>query len=151
MWPCSLPQSQAALHGLWLGGVALPAEKGSDWMRHVYREANREADDCAARAILRRGSFFEVGDFDEYTVKVDGSGRLTTRNRRFLRPIRCYKEAISRPAPVAPPPVPAAGPGPAAPAVPASTPTAPAAPRRSARVAKRTYADAAASRRPSHQ
>ena len=97
------------------------------------------------------GTVVEVGDFDKYTVKVDGSGRLTTRNRRFLRPIRCYKEAISRPAPVAPPPVPAAGPGPAAPAVPASTPTAPAAPRRSARVAKRTYADAAASRRPSHQ
>ena len=93
------------------------------------------------------GIVVETGDFDKYTVKLDGSGRLTTRNRQFLKPIPCYKEAISRPAPAAPPPVPAAGPGPAEAAVPPPPPTA-AAPRRSARVAKRT---AATSRRPSHQ
>ena len=27
----------------------------------------------------------EVGDHDQYIIKVDGSGRLTKRNRRFLR------------------------------------------------------------------
>ena len=27
----------------------------------------------------------EVGEYDQYTIKVDGSGRLTKRNRRFLR------------------------------------------------------------------
>ena len=30
-------------------------------------------------------------------IKVDGSGRLITRNRRLLRPIQNYKEAISKP------------------------------------------------------
>ena len=31
------------------------------------------------------GIIMEVGHHNQYTVKVDGSGRLTTRNRRFLR------------------------------------------------------------------
>ena len=82
------------------------------------------------------GTVVDVGDFDKKTVKVDGSGRLTTR---FFRPIRCYKKAISRPRPV-----PAAEPtamGPTALAKPARTPAVPAASRRSARVAKLTYAD----------
>ena len=29
-----------------------------------------------------------MGNHDKYTVKVDGSGRLTVRNRRFLRPMQ---------------------------------------------------------------
>ena len=33
----------------------------------------------------RTGSVVEVRDHDQYVVKVDGSGRLTKRNRRFLR------------------------------------------------------------------
>ena len=33
----------------------------------------------------RSGVVMEVLDFDQYVVKVSGSGRLTTRNRRFLR------------------------------------------------------------------
>jgi hypothetical protein len=33
----------------------------------------------------RTGTVMEVLDHDRYCVKVDGSGRLTTRNRRFLR------------------------------------------------------------------
>ena len=31
------------------------------------------------------GTVVEVGEYDQYTIKVDGSGRLTKRNRRFLR------------------------------------------------------------------
>ena len=38
----------------------------------------------------------EVGDFDKYTIKIDGSRRLTNGNRRFLQPVRPNKEAISR-------------------------------------------------------
>ena len=34
------------------------------------------------------GMIVEVGYFDKHTIKVDGSGRLTNRNRRFLQPIR---------------------------------------------------------------
>ena len=33
----------------------------------------------------RSGVIIEVRDFDKYIVKVDSSGRLTLRNRRFLR------------------------------------------------------------------
>ena len=33
----------------------------------------------------RTGTIVEERDFDKYVVKVDGSGRLTLRNRRFLR------------------------------------------------------------------
>ena len=40
-------------------------------------------------------------EFYKYTIKVDGSGQLTKRNRRFLRPVRPYKEEISRQAPAA--------------------------------------------------
>ena len=31
------------------------------------------------------GVVMEIGNHDKYTVKVDGTGRVTTRNRRFLR------------------------------------------------------------------
>ena len=33
----------------------------------------------------RSGIVVEIRDFDKYVVKVDGSGRLTLRNRRYLR------------------------------------------------------------------
>jgi len=35
----------------------------------------------------RTGTVLEVRDFDKYIVKVDGSGRLTLRNRRFLKKV----------------------------------------------------------------
>ena len=46
-----------------------------------------------------KGTVVETTDFDKYTMKIDGSERLTVRNRRFLWPIQSYKEAISHPAP----------------------------------------------------
>ena len=41
-----------------------------------------------AKRWSKTGVVVEVGKFDKYTVKVDGSGRLTVRNRRFLRPLQ---------------------------------------------------------------
>ena len=38
----------------------------------------------------RTGTIVEVRDFDKYVIKVDGSGRLTLRNRRYLRKV--YKD-----------------------------------------------------------
>ena len=38
------------------------------------------------------GSIVEVRPFDQYIVKVHGSGRLTTRNRKFLRKIAPYAQ-----------------------------------------------------------
>ena len=37
------------------------------------------------------GVIVERKDFDQYVVKVDGSGRLTMRNRKFLRKITPYQ------------------------------------------------------------
>ena len=44
------------------------------------------------------GLIVETRPFDQYIVKVHGSGRLTTRNRKFLRDITPYGSAPSRPA-----------------------------------------------------
>lgn len=40
----------------------------------------------------RTGKVVEVKDNDQYTIKVDGSGRLTLRNRRYLRKINLLVE-----------------------------------------------------------
>ena len=40
------------------------------------------------------GTVVEVRPNDQYVVKVDGSGRLTVRNRKFLRPIKPVKETL---------------------------------------------------------
>ena len=40
----------------------------------------------------RSGTVLEVGDFDQYQVKVDGSGRISLRNRRFLRKVVPYQQ-----------------------------------------------------------
>ena len=38
------------------------------------------------------GKVVECQDFNKYTVKMDGSGRLSCRNRQFLRPILPYRK-----------------------------------------------------------
>ena len=43
------------------------------------------------------GVIMEVGTHDQYTVKIDGSGRLTTRNRRFLRKFTPASPDIAQP------------------------------------------------------
>ena len=35
-----------------------------------------------------------VNGHDQYVVKVDGSGRLTNRNRKFLRPLLSFKDDL---------------------------------------------------------
>ena len=40
------------------------------------------------------GTVVEVESFDKYVVKMDGSGRLTTRNRRYLKPIKTYQDKL---------------------------------------------------------
>ena len=37
----------------------------------------------------------EVQGFDSYLVKMDGTGRVSKRNRAFLRPIRTYTELLA--------------------------------------------------------
>ena len=38
----------------------------------------------------KSGQVVEVMGFDQYRVKIDGSGRVSVRNRRFLKPITPY-------------------------------------------------------------
>ena len=44
-----------------------------------------------ARRWDRSGVVLEVGEYDQYQIKVDGTGRITTRNRRFLRKVQPYQ------------------------------------------------------------
>ena len=41
------------------------------------------------------GSIVEVLEFDSYLVKMDGSGRVSKRNRRFLKPITTFQQRIA--------------------------------------------------------
>ena len=43
------------------------------------------------------GTIVEVLNFDAYVVKMDGSGRVTKRNRQFLRPIIPFNQAQAQP------------------------------------------------------
>ena len=45
----------------------------------------------------KSGTIVEVNGFDQYMVKVDGSGRLTRRNRKFLRKFTPYELPKERP------------------------------------------------------
>lgn len=45
----------------------------------------------------KSGTIVELGEHDQYWVKVDGSGRLTLRNRRFLRKFTQPSMAINKP------------------------------------------------------
>jgi len=43
----------------------------------------------------RSGTIVETNDFDSYTVKVDGSGRITRRNRKYLRKFEPVSQRIA--------------------------------------------------------
>ena len=42
----------------------------------------------------RTGQVVQVGDHDQYIVRVDGSRRLTKRNRKFLRKFEKYEPSL---------------------------------------------------------
>ena len=44
---------------------------------------------------FRTGSVVETGDHDQYFVRIDGSGRVTKRNRRFLRAFKPASASIN--------------------------------------------------------
>merc|ERR1712030_19871 len=45
-----------------------------------------------ARRWDRSGVVLEAEEFDQYKVRVDGSGRITVRNRRYLRKVTPYQQ-----------------------------------------------------------
>ena len=52
----------------------------------------------------RTGKVVEARDHDQYTVRVDGTGRVTLRNRRFLRSFQPITRAAPTQTPLPPPP-----------------------------------------------
>ena len=44
----------------------------------------------------KSGTVVEVLPFDQYNVKMDGSGRLSLRNRKFLKPITPFTTGLTR-------------------------------------------------------
>jgi hypothetical protein len=44
----------------------------------------------------RSGVVVDIMGHDQYSVKVDGTGRITLRNRRFLHPIVPYKDVLNQ-------------------------------------------------------
>ncbi len=66
----------------------------------------------------RSGTVVELLNHDQYRIKVDGSGRLTLRNRRFLRSYTAVSHSISYP--VAPDQIPIAEVNPTRPGSPGS-------------------------------
>ena len=76
----------------------------------------------------KTGIVIEVRQFDQYVIRVDGSGRVTLRNRKFLRkytPVIQRKPVLMLPRPYHPAPEPGQRP-PATPATPAEMPDPPA-------------------------
>ena len=47
----------------------------------------------------RTGVVVEVRQFDQYVIRIDGSGRATVRNRKFLREFKLYKAIAQSPLP----------------------------------------------------
>ena len=76
----------------------------------VWAEHTRELPDLKIGSIVqiqnqtgprakkweKSGVVTEVLEHQQYNVKVDGSGRVTLRNRRFLRPITPFKPPMTR-------------------------------------------------------
>ena len=52
---------------------------------------NQRGTPKEAKRWDRSGVVLEVDKFDKYVVKVDGTGRITTRNRRFLKKAEPYQ------------------------------------------------------------
>ena len=67
----------------------IPCQPSDLWLRPEW-VLTREARE---RALARR-HVVEVLPYDAYTIRVDGSGRVTKRNRKFLRPIVPYSSVL---------------------------------------------------------
>ena len=81
------------------------AKRGQDLEEHTRKLRQLEVGEVVAVQNQKgnkptrwdhTGTIVEVRPNDQYVVKVDGSGRLTVRNRKFLKPIKPVKEALKQ-------------------------------------------------------
>ena len=91
-WRISMQQRELAL-------AQRHVRKGGDLAEHTKKLAPLEIGQVVLiqnqsgknpRRWERSGQVVEVLTFDQYRIKVDGSGRISLRNRRFLKPITPY-------------------------------------------------------------
>ena len=80
------------------------------WSEHTKKLAELQRGDKVfiqnqvgpnPRKWERTGTVVECKDHDQYTVKVDGTGRLTLRNRKFLRKLKLMPKPLSSSSPPA--------------------------------------------------
>ena len=95
-------------HKLQLRDVALArrhARRGQDLNEHTRKLRCLEVGEVVSIQNQKgnsskrwdcTGTIVEVKEHDQYVVKVDGSGRLTTRNRKFLRPLQTFKDDLMK-------------------------------------------------------
>ena len=79
--------------------------RGAQWAEHTKEQVPLRLGDCVQvqnQAGPHKdkcdvsGSIVEFLPYDAYMVRLDGSGRVSKRNRRFLKPIVPYSKVISR-------------------------------------------------------
>ena len=94
---CRERRELALRHKLSLGGERWSAHTKSlpplSPGQHVFIQNQRAAGNLAKRWD-KTGTVIECKGYDKYAIKVDGSGRLTDRNRRYLR---SFKPATNTP------------------------------------------------------
>ena len=78
-------------------------QQGAVWAEHTRELSDLEIGTVVktqnqtgpkSKRWKKSGVVTEV--FEQYSVKVDGSGKVTLRNRRFLRPITPFKPPVAR-------------------------------------------------------
>ena len=79
------------------------------WSNPREKVENLQISDPPTKKWDKSGVVDEKKDHDQYWIKIDGSGRLTLRNRRFLRAFTApiFDAPIPGPAPVSTPQQPA--------------------------------------------
>ena len=99
------PEWQKLLENRDLAMARRHAKRGQDLEEHTRKLRQLEVGEVVAVQNQKgnkptrwdhTGTIVEVRPNDQYVVKVDGSGRLTVRNRKFLKPIKPVKEALKQ-------------------------------------------------------
>ena len=68
---------------------------GATWSAYlpVNASSSRTNTEMHLSVWEKTGTVMEMGDHNDYVIKVDGSGRLSKRTRTHLRPIQTYDDA----------------------------------------------------------
>ncbi len=78
-----LRPAQNMLYDAWCSGLLTTAEMGGQWLRHTFRENNRQADAAANEVLKRKNSFVEIKEMGEvlkpFQVRLSFDGACAKR------------------------------------------------------------------------